>query len=298
MLVPFLYASVLFWWRGSIIVWSVSAVAMLPILVHYSPHLEALGRNIVFSILPLTAVVIVVLELRWRERQREIMAEREKERQIYMAQIFQAQEDERKRIAQELHDETTQELIVIANHVQSLFTDIGKLSKVKVTKEKTEQIKNEILHVSENVRRLSRDLRPSILDNMGLLSALRWLADRINIESEIDTKVVVTGQVKNLSPEIEATIFRIVQEAMRNIRRHSQASEAVVSVVFERESIKIAIEDNGIGFILTEAPSSLATQGKLGIIGMEQRVKFLKGTFEIKSRPGKGTLISIDAIKI
>lgn len=139
-------------------------------------------------------------------------------------------------------------------------------------------------------------MRPRILDNVGLIPALRWLADRMNLESGINSKVVARGSARKLRPETETIIFRIVQAALSNVRRHSKATEAVISINFETESIKITIKDNGVGFNLKETLGNLATEGKLGIIGMEQRVKFLNGTFDIQSQPGKGTLISIDTI--
>lgn len=294
-IIPFLYASVVFWWRGSLIVWALSAAAILPRLIYYSPHWESLLRNIAFSFVPLTIVIIITLELRWRERQREIMVEREKERHIYTAQIFKAQEDERRRIAQELHDGTTQELLVIANHAQALVSDMTSMN-TKGTRRKAECIRDAVLRLSEDVRRLSLDLRPSVLDDIGLVPALRWLADRLNLESEINTKVVVRGLARKLRPEVEVTIFRIIQEALSNVRRHSGATEAVVTLKFEPEFIKMTIQDNGTGFALKDLVGNLTAEGKLGIIGMEQRAKLLNGTLDVQSQPGKGTLISINAM--
>ena len=294
-IIPILYASIVFWWRGSLIVWLLSAAPMLPRLIYYSPHWESLLRNIAFSFVPLTIVLIIALELRWKDRQRELMVEREKERQIYMAQIFKAQEDERRRIAQELHDGTTQELLVIANHAQALVSEMGGTT-IKKMRKQTGWIRDAVLQVSEGVRRLSFDLRPSILDDVGLVPALRWLADRLNQESEIDTKVVVKGTVRKLRSETEVTIFRIVQEALSNVRRHSKATEAIITLKFEPESIGIILRDNGTGFVSKAILGNLASEGKLGIAGMEQRVKFLNGTLNIQSEPGRGTVVSIEAM--
>lgn len=292
-IIPFLYASLVFWWRGSLIVWSLSMAAILPRMIYYSFTLGALVRNIAFAFVPLAMVAAVTLELQWREKQRQISVEREKERQVYMSQIFKAQEDERRRIARELHDDTMQELLVIANRAQTLVSGDGNETTVGM-RERAEWVRDAILQVLENIRRLSLDLRPSMLDNIGLLPALRWLVDRLNQEDEIDTKVVVHGAGKKLRPETEVIIFRIVQEALNNVRRHSKATKAVVTLKFNSESLEIMVQDNGEGFSLNETIRNLTNEGKLGLIGMQQRAQLINSTFNIYSQPGEGTLVSIE----
>lgn len=295
-LIPFLYASLVFWWRGSLIAWFLSISAIMPRLIHvYYPDVGLLLRSIAFLIFPLTIVLIITLELNWRQKQKEITREREEERQVYLSQIFRSQEDERRRIAQELHDDTTQELLIVANHAQTLVSNADSMSTGQI-KKKAEWMRDVLLQISENVRRLSLDLRPSILDNVGLVSALRWLADRLTQDSKINTKVVVNGVARKLHLEAEVNIFRIVQEALNNVRRHSNANEAVVTLKFAPESIKITIRDNGNGFSLTEKLGSLSTNNKLGIIGIEQRARFFNGTFDVQSQIGKGTLVLVEMV--
>jgi len=293
--IPFLYAAFVFWWRGAAITWSLSMAAILPQMVYIAPDSPSLVRNIGFSLFPLMAVVIIALELNWREKERKVAAEREKERQVYMSQIFKAQENERRRIAQELHDDTTQTLLVIANRAQSLVSGDYDETALEV-REHAEWIRDAILQVSEGIRRLSLDLRPSLLDNIGLVPALRWLLNRLNQDDGITTKMMVKGVERKLPPEIEASIFRIVQEALHNVRRHSEASMAVLTLGFNSKSLKIRVRDNGKGFSLQETVGKLATEGKLGIIGMQQRAQFLDGTFDIHSELGKGTLVSIEVM--
>jgi len=293
-LIPFVYASLVFWWRGSLIVWVLSAVAMLPCVIYYSRNLEAFIPNVALPFVPLAVVIIITLELKWREKQKEISAEREKERQVYMAQIFKAQENERQHIAQELHDGTIQELIVVANRAQKLAS--GRIPTTPEAREYGKSIKDTVLRVSEEIRRLSRDLRPSILDNVGLVPALRWLTDRLNEGEMIKGSVVLKGIERDFSPESEVTIFRIVQEALNNVRRHSRATQVLVTVEFSPESLKIVINDNGKGFILNKPLGDLAAEGKLGIVGMQQRAKFLNGNFDIYSQLGKGTSVSIEIL--
>ncbi|MFQ6122759.1 MAG: sensor histidine kinase, partial [Dehalococcoidales bacterium] len=293
-LIPFIYASLVFWWRGSVVVWLLSAAAMLPCVIYYSFSVVSLARNIALSLVPLMVVVTISLELQWRETQRKISAEREKERQVYMSQVFKAQEDERQRVAQELHNGTMQELIVVANRAQKLAS--GRIPTTPEAREYGKSIKDIVLRVSEEIRRLSRDLRPSILDNVGLLPAIRWLTDRLNEEEMINGNVVIKGVERGFSSESEVTIFRIVQEALNNVRRHSQATHVLITVEFSPKSVKIVVSDNGKGFILNKTVGDLAAEGKLGIIGMQQRAKFLNGNFDIYSEPGKGTSVSIEIV--
>lgn len=292
-IVPFVYASLVFWWRGSLIVWLLSAAAMSPLVVFYSLTPGSFTVNVVFAFVPLMLVIIIAFEQEWRETQKRILAEREEERQVYMSQIFKTQEDERQRIAQELHDGTMQELLVIANRAQILASGDGNETTVGM-REHAEWVRDAILQVLEDVRRLSLDLRPSVLDDIGLVPALRWLSDRLNHEGGIETKVVVHGVERKLSSETEVTIFRIVQEALNNARRHSNATEVVVALEFAPESLEITVQDNGDGFSLNETIRDLTAEGKLGLIGMQQRAKFLNSTFNIFSQPGKGTLVSIE----
>jgi len=290
-LIPFVYASFVFWWRGSLTVWLLSVVVTLPRVIYYSPNFGAYVSNIALPVAPLAVVIVITLELKWREKQRKTLTEREKERQIYMSRIFEAEEDQRRRIAQELHDDALQELLVIANRAQRLAS--GSVPATPEARGYGKLIRDAVLQVSGEIRRLSRDLRPSILDNLGLLSAIRWLVDRLSEEEVINGSVVVKGIERDFNPESEMTIFRIVQEALNNVRRHSQATEVLVTVGFSSKSVKIVVNDNGKGFILNKTAGDLATEGKSGIIGMQQRAKFLNGNFDLYSQPGKGTSVSI-----
>lgn len=291
--IPFLYASLVFRWWGSLIVWSLSILAILPRIVFYSFGFLSLATNIALALVPLTVIATITLELKWRERQRQILVDREQERQLRMAQIFKAQEDERRRIAQELHDGATQDLLAVANRAQSMMSCDESETTVEVRRH-AEWIRDALLHVSEDVRRLSLDLRPSILDNLGLVPALRWLTDRLYQDGKISAKLIINGAQRKLNPEIEVTIFRIVQEALSNVRCHSEATEAVITLTFSPESLQVTVRDNGKGFLLSQKVHNLAAEGRLGLIGMRQRAKSLKGTFDISSQPGQGTLVSIE----
>jgi len=116
----------------------------------------------------------------------------------------------------------------------------------------------------------------------------------MNTESDIHARIIVNDVERKLSPQAEIIMFRIVQEALNNIKRHSKANEAVVTLGFNAEYLKITIEDNGQGFYPPEDIDSYAIRGKLGLIGMQERINFLGGTFQIRSRPGAGTSLLIE----
>ena len=212
---------------------------------------------------------------------------------LYIQQITRAQEEESSRIARELHDSTAQELIALLHQVEGLLRDRTKLplSEAKALWRIHEQIKG----ILQEVRYFSRDLRPSILDDLGLRAALEWLVEQLETEHKVECHLIVVGQERRLASETEVMIFRIVQEAIRNIRKHSQASKAEVTVKFERKETTITVKDNGVGFQLLESVGDLTRAGKLGLAGMQERAQLLGGSLSIQPEPGRGTTIVVKA---
>jgi signal transduction histidine kinase len=200
-------------------------------MVYLSFNTTSLIINIIFAAIPLFIVTLATLQLSWMARERSSMEEREIERQAYISQIFKAQEDERHRIAQELHDDTTQTLLVIANRAHGLVSSDNK-SDITDIKKQIDWMHKMIIHVSDDVRRISLGLWPSVLDNLGLVPALRWLIDELNQQGNPDTELKVSGEIKKLPAEMELIVFRIVQEGLNNTRRHSSATKATVEIEF------------------------------------------------------------------
>jgi len=211
----------------------------------------------------------------------------------YLQEITRAQEEERKRIAHELHDDTTQNLIALLHQLENLLTERTKLPvrEAKALWSFHEQIRD----VVQGVRRFSRDLRPSILDDLGLLPALEWVAEELKNGYAVKASLKVVGNEQRLSPEAELLLFRIVQEALRNTAKHSRASKAEVKVEFKEHKITITISDDGVGFKLPENLGILPQTGKLGLAGMQERVQLLSGNLELKSELGKGTTVIVEA---
>jgi two-component system, NarL family, sensor histidine kinase DegS len=297
--IPLIYTAVVFRWRGAVIMWLISMVIILPQILTFRTDLASHITNIFFLLIPLIIVVFISLELSWRDRERKALSarefERESERQNYLSQIFKAQEDERKRISQEIHDDPIQKLAGVASLAQMLARD-KSLENSPALKERSESIRDTIISISHDLRRLSVDLRPTVLDDLGLIPALYWLVDRFKQESGIAAQMEIIGESRELTKKITVLIFRIVQEALNNARKHSQAKNVRVTLQFRDKTIKAVVQDDGKGFSVQDVFKhyELLDRGKLGLIGMHQRTQVLNGTFAIKSEPGKGTLISVE----
>ena len=212
---------------------------------------------------------------------------------FYLQQVTRAQEEERKRIARELHDDTIQALVVLSRQLDELASRAKGLSKDEnLLLERLWQQTNSVM---EGMRRLSHDLRPAILDRLGLLPALEWLASDVAKHSGITVEVKTDGAERRVAPEAELVLFRIVQEALRNVWRHSQASTAQVTVEFRDNKTRMTVKDDGKGFDLRASMGDLTRDGKLGLAGMQERARLLGGSLTVESEPGKGTTVTIEA---
>lgn len=212
---------------------------------------------------------------------------------FYLKEITKAQEEERKRIARELHDDTAQNLIALLHQLEYMLNDKEKLPLKEA--QTLWGFYERIRDILQEVRHFSRDLRPSVLDDLGLLPALEYVTDDLKSNYWVETSLIVTGDERRLSNEAELLLFRIVQEALRNIAKHAKASTAKVIVEFNQDKILITIKDDGVGFELPDNLGSLPHAGKLGLTGLQERVQLLGGTLKISSEMGKGTTIVVEA---
>lgn len=209
---------------------------------------------------------------------------------LYANQISKAHEEERKRIARELHDDTIQAMVAASRRLDSITS--GKEISENLQKP-LEVLRRDIDDSLTRTRRLMEDLRPPTLEFLGLLSALRELVAQLQAQCSIEVNLTTTGSVKNFSPEDELLIYRIVQEALRNIWRHSGATKTEVAVEFDEDKTVITISDNGKGFNPDESQGFLET-GKLGLAGMKERAHLLGGTLTIYSNSKGGTKLTLD----
>jgi PAS domain S-box-containing protein len=211
---------------------------------------------------------------------------------FYLREVTKAQEEERKRIALELHDDTIQALVVLSRQLDNLASSSKGLSASN--RALLENLWQQINNTIQGVRRLSQDLRPPILDRLGLLPALEWLVSDVSGYSGIRIKTRVLGSERRLPQEAELMLFRIVQEVLRNVWRHSEATEADLTVQFDGTRIRITVADNGKGFELPSSVGDLTRSGKLGLAGMQERARLLGGNMKMESEPGKGTTVTVE----
>jgi signal transduction histidine kinase len=284
-LIPIVYGSLTMSWPGGILAWCLALIWVLPTLLSWRG--SAWMINLTLLLLPVLLVAIVRGERRWREGERRYFAERERERQVYIGKLVETEETERRRIAQELHDETLQTLMVIANKADSLALSGTNEDQVRGNL----WIKQQVLRTMDDLRRLSMNLRPSILDNFGLVSGIRWLVNNSNSQNGCHLDISVVGEEHKMSSLSEVTAFRVVQEAISNIQRHAQARSGAVTLEFDEDRLLLEVKDHGVGFQPPERLGTYVSKSKLGMMGMEQRILSIGGRLEVDSTPGRGTAI-------
>jgi PAS domain S-box-containing protein len=208
------------------------------------------------------------------------------------SQLIEAQERERKRISLELHDEMGQALASIGINLGTIDKNLPS-DCPPIIKDKLAEIDFMIEQTSERVRKLSLHLRPPILDDLGLIPTLRWLLSGLESSIKVEFDYNQIDDKDRLSQEIETVIYRVVQEATTNILKHAEAKEVVVNLNIE-EGISLIVKDDGKGFDAKDQKVTDDLKAGIGILGMNERVEILGGKFDIQSRKGYGTRISVE----
>ncbi len=220
------------------------------------------------------------------ERIQNELAKREALRRELLRHTVRAQEEERTRIARELHDETSQILTAFSLDLATLQTVVCDRTEVKNLVDRLQALSKQM---SQGLYRLVHDLRPAQLDDLGLISALEYLKDD-SVSAGLDVSIDIHGKARRLDSVIETVLFRVAQETLHNVVRHAQVRQASILLVFQSQEITLKIEDSGIGF---NPVQSFAPPRGWGLAGMRERVESVGGQLIIESEPGKGTLIEV-----
>jgi signal transduction histidine kinase len=237
------------------------------------------------------------LEVRVRERTAEIerlyqeLQQRDQLRARLLEKLIGAQEEERRRIARELHDETSQEIGAL---VLALDTALATLPE-NVPRTHVEEAKALAVHALDGIYRLGFDLRPSVLDDLGLFRAIAWYAERDLKRRGVAVRCEFDEEDVRLPAGVETALFRAVQELITNIVKHSRAESVLIQGVINHHAVTIEIEDDGQGFE-PDSISMTAVNGRgLGLAGIRERMELLGGTARIESSPGHGTRVVLTA---
>jgi len=213
--------------------------------------------------------------------------------QFYLREVLQAQEEERKRLARELHDDASQQILLLTHKLDNLASR-AESHLPEELKEELARLYEISQHTYQGIKHYAQALRPRILDDLGLVAALKWLAQEAHGFSGVEVEVAAEV-MPALPPETQLVLFRIVQEALNNVQRHSGATRATVALKCHEDEVEVTITDNGAGFDLPKQLSEFARRGKLGLTGMGERARLIGGDVEVTSRVGKGTTVSVRA---
>ncbi len=231
----------------------------------------------------------VIRDITGNRRAEEELLRHQKQLRYLSSQLIEAQEKERKRISLELHDEMGQALTAVGLGLKEIEEKLP--SDLYLTVEGNLADMNSIIErASEQVSELSLDLRPSLLDDLGLIPTLRWYFNKIGKRTNLEIKFESIHLDERLDPDLETVLYRISQEALNNIVKHADAKHVIVRLERKQESIAFYIKDDGKGF---DVQKTLMDQlkGRIGLIGMQERASIMRGSLSIQSRKGDGTVI-------
>jgi PAS domain S-box-containing protein len=261
-------------------------------IVHKAPDGRATYLQAVSTVLPQgegEALVQVLLRDVTRER------ERREELRTYASHIVRAQEEERRRAGQELHDDVLQSLVILLRQldgVEDKFAEAGPapVGELRCARTKTEEI-------IATVRGFAHRLRPPWLEDLGIAASLRRIVRDAGARSRLEAELRVDGEERRLPMDVELGLFRIAQEAIFNVERHASAKSLSVTLCFRPDGVEMRITDDGVGFDREAGRAKRLEHGNLGIVGMEERAALLGGSFRLDSTLGRGTTVSVSVAR-
>ncbi len=220
------------------------------------------------------------------------MLESAKTRQLLGLKIIMAQEDERKRIAREIHDGLAQTMAHVVIRTEIAERMLGQ-QQYETVKEELGDLKEQVRDSLEEVRKIIFNLRPMALDDLGLIPTLRKFVQDFEEKTKIRTRFDLAGRESRLPSAMEVAVYRLIQEAFSNALKHANASYISLDMTFQRHMVKIVIKDNGTGFDVKQMESKMLTGNHYGLMGMTERVDLLEGRMDIESNKDQGTKITM-----
>lgn len=212
--------------------------------------------------------------------------EKEQLRTQLLEKVITAQEEERRRISRELHDETGQALTSLMVQLQNMCQSCAAVG----IQPQMVTARHLLTHTLDNIHNLARELRPSVLDDLGLEAALQRYVQDYQQRQKVNVDLVILGLQQRLPPAVEIALYRIVQECLTNIARHAQAATASIFIERRPQNVRLIIEDDGVGFDVAAA----FQRDRLGLYGMKERAQLLNGSLQIESSPGQGSAVMVE----
>lgn len=220
--------------------------------------------------------------------QRELQQSREDLRAL-AGQLLTAQEEDRRRISRDLHDDVNQRLAMLSMDLRRM--EKNPSSDQEHFRDGIRRVSDCLTAVSDDVRQMAYRFHPSILDDLGLVKAVRRLVDDFSERTGVKSTYVHKDPASTLPTEISTCLYRITQECLSNIARHAQASQVELELICEDDAVCLSVRDNGVGF---DAGKHAGVGGHLGLLSMKERVRFAKGKLDVESAPMHGTQIRVD----
>ena len=302
LLVPVVYAALRYGLSGSVatILWA--ALLWLPDLAlpggRGHPDDDLVGLALVLGV-SIVAGVYVERERRARHHAEALEAAQRAAESRWTAELLRVQEDERRRIARELHDDPLQRLIQVARHLDPSAPAVAEPSGPGVRPASVSAARTEVLDVVRQLRDLTRGLRPAGLEEFGLVAALRALLAEIEANegpaTDLDVGAGADGAARP-PREVELALYRIAQEAARNSARHAHAAHLTITVAGDDGCVCVTIADDGRGMDVARAEQG--AHGHFGLLGMRERARLIGGSLDVDSAPGRGTIVTAVVPKV
>jgi signal transduction histidine kinase len=204
----------------------------------------------------------------------------------YLGAVTAGQEEERRRLARELHDDTIQSLIALNQRIQLVQMQQPETAQLN-------EMQEMVAGLIADLRRTIHALRPIYLEDLGLVPALQVLTQEVGEGAGLEITFASTGRPRRLEPEVELALYRVAQEALSNVVRHAGASIARMTLAFRPETVTLVVSDDGSGFAVPESPAELAPQAHFGLLGIHERAELIGARLSLDSQPGKGTRLVV-----